>query len=80
MFLHLFPLVQCEWNEWQIGECSQTCGGGTRTDSRTKKTEEANGVICIGDKTKQEVCNAQDCPRKFIKYWIIILGKLLIRT
>ena len=66
--------IDCEWSDWQIGECSQTCGGGARTDSTTKRTEEVNGGTCEGSTTKHEVCNMQDCPRKFLKYSITILG------
>ena len=67
-YLTLFPIVQCEWNDWQIGPCSKTCGGGTRINHRTKKTEEANGGNCEGEATIEEVCNAQVCPRRFLEY------------
>ena len=39
--MRLVPAIDCEWNDWQIGECSKTCGGGSRTNSRTKEIEEA---------------------------------------
>ena len=65
-YLNFFPLVHCEWNEWQVGECSKTCGGGTRIDHRTKKTEEANGGICEGDATFEDVCNTEACPGKYL--------------
>ena len=58
-YLTLFSIVQCEWNDWQIGPCSKTCGGGTRINHRTKKIEEANGGNCEGEATIEEVCNAQ---------------------
>ena len=32
--------VDCEWSEWSIGECSVSCGGGTRIDTRDKVVEE----------------------------------------
>ena len=65
-YLDIIPPVHCEWNDWQLGECSKTCGGGTRINSRTKKTEEANGGICEGEAIMQDVCNTQACPRKFL--------------
>jgi hypothetical protein len=60
--------IDCEWSDWQIGECSKTCGGGSRSKSRTKKIEESNGGVCGGDATIQEDCNTQECPRNFLYY------------
>ena len=58
----------CEWNEWQSGSCSETCGEGTRTNTRTKKVTESNGGTCEGDLDQQETCNVQECPSKlFLK-------------
>ena len=54
--------INCEWNEWQIGECSKTCGRGTRSNTRTKKVEEMHGGICDGESTVSESCNTEDCP------------------
>ena len=54
--------IDCEWNEWQIGECSKTCGGGTRSNNRTKKVEEMHGGICEGESAVSESCLTQDCP------------------
>ena len=56
-----FILVDCEWNIWEIGECSKSCGGGTRTNTRTKKREESLGGTCIGDSSKKEDCNTDQC-------------------
>lgn len=55
----------CEWNDWEIGTCSKTCAGGTRTNKRTKKKEESNGGLCDGKSTITETCNTQKCPGKF---------------
>ena len=61
---NLVPPVDCEWSDWQIGECSQTCRGGTRTNFR-KITKEANhGGTCDGKTTMKETCNEKPCPRK----------------
>ena len=54
--------TDCEWNEWQIGKCSKTCGGGTRSNYRTKKVEEMHGGFCEGESTGSESCFTQDCP------------------
>ena len=54
--------LNCEWDDWQIGECSKTCGGGSRTNSREKKVEEVNGgKECAGSSTFTESCNIQEC-------------------
>ena len=53
--------IDCEWNEWQIGDCSKTCGGGSRSNTRTKKVEEAHGGICEGESTIRESCNTMEC-------------------
>jgi hypothetical protein len=60
-------LVDCEWNDWETGECSKTCGGGSRTNSRTKETEEAFGGVCEGDPSMEEECNVQACRKFFFK-------------
>ena len=45
-----------------MGECSKTCGRGTRLNTRTKKVEEVNGGICEGESTISDSCNTEDCP------------------
>ena len=56
----------CVWNEWQIGTCSKTCGGGIRTNTRTKKKKESIGTVCKGKSKVEEACNTQDCQGKVI--------------
>ena len=57
--------VDCEWDDWQLGDCSVTCGGGIRVDTRTKTVKEQYGGICdpMGNQ-REEPCNADDCPGK----------------
>ena len=50
------------WDEWVTGECSGTCGTGTRTNTRTKLVTESNGGSCTGLPTEIEECNANPCP------------------
>ena len=54
----------CTWNEWKYGDCSVSCGGGFRTDTREMKSEAEFGGYCdlTGNSRKVE-CNTQDCPR-----------------
>ena len=59
--------VNCEWNDWTIGDCSLTCGGGTRTKTRVPKVlAEHGGEACKGPTTTEERCNEQNCTGKAI--------------
>ena len=63
LFLSIRSLVDCEWAEWEHGECSKTCGGGERTKIRNMEVE-ANfgGLECSGLSTEIESCNKDECP------------------
>lgn len=64
-------VVDCQWSDWQIGECSVPCGGGTRTNNRSKIVEEKNeGSACTGEPTEREDCNYQNCPGKLVLYFV----------
>ena len=55
--------VHCAWNNWTIGDCSQKCGVGIRTNTRTIKYTAANGGIeCDQPTSIEESCNMQQCP------------------
>jgi len=55
--------VHCEWEEWQIEECSLECGGGTLTKTRVEKVSaEHGGDSCEGVTSIEESCNEQECP------------------
>jgi len=55
--------VHCEWEDWQIGECSKTCGGGTLTKTRVEKVSaEHGGDVCEGLPSIEESCNVNECP------------------
>ena len=67
----MYNLVDCEWGQFKIGECSQTCGGGMRTNTRSRiVTAEHGGVECQGLNAVEESCNNQECPGKTL----LILG------
>ena len=52
-------------DEWQIGECSLTCGGGTRTNTRKEKVSANHGGDeCHGLTNITESCNVDECPGK----------------
>ena len=56
-------IVDCEWDSWQVGECTKECGGGKRTNTRPIKTgAEHGGRNCSGHSQITEDCNIQECP------------------
>ena len=56
-------VVQCEWDDWVVGECSKTCGGGMQTQTRKVKHEaQFGGEDCPGKHTLEISCNVQECP------------------
>ena len=65
--LFLYAKVDCEWEEWNIGYCSKSCGGGTRINYREKIIDEEFGGICAGESDMEEVCNTHECPGKLEK-------------
>ena len=57
--------ANCEWSEWNLGECSKSCGTGTRNNTRTKLANERGRGTCNGMTTTVEACNTQSCPGLF---------------
>ncbi len=50
-----------EWSEW--GQCSKSCGGGTRTRVREcVGFRDPDGNRCNTDLEETEACNEQNCP------------------
>ena len=50
-----------------IGECDKECGGGMRTNTRTKKeVAQHGGEECPGPASMEESCNIQECPGTII--------------
>ena len=63
----MYNLVDCEWSPFEIGECSQTCGGGMRTNTRSHDVSSAHGgEECEGLDSIDESCNNQECPGKHV--------------
>ena len=62
-----FILVDCEWDDWEIGVCDKSCGGGLRTNLREPKMDALHGgEECTGNSTVTESCNVQECKGKLI--------------
>ncbi|KAJ8315426.1 hypothetical protein KUTeg_007576 [Tegillarca granosa] len=50
------------WTSW--GSCTTTCGGGSRSRSRTctNPQPQYGGADCQGTSFEMEACNTQNCP------------------
>ncbi len=53
--------ITASWSGWSLGECSVTCGEGTRTDQRTCSS--GDQLDCPGDATRTSQCSI--CPRQY---------------
>merc|ERR1719421_531172 len=57
------PFIEdCEERDWQIGECSEECGGGERTNTREIISPARAGGAECGGLLEKESCNMQPCP------------------
>ena len=55
--------VDGSWNNWNVwGICSVTCGGGTRSRSRTCNPPRHGGRPCNGQSAETSSCSFQGCP------------------
>ena len=55
-------LILVVWDEWVAGGCSAGCGSGTIESTRICLHEQEDiGVLCEGEKTKSEPCDAGPC-------------------
>ena len=64
--LSLFT-VNGNWSDWgKWGDCTVTCGGGTRKRNRacTNPAPENGGLDCEGSNKEEEPCNNIPCPSK----------------
>ena len=59
--------VDCQWNDWDEGDCSKPCGGGLRNNTRTEKVAAENGgAACVGENVEEVECNTQECEGKLL--------------
>ena len=64
LFDYLCFSVDGGWSTWSpFTSCTSTCGGGTRTATRTcdHPVPENNGRDCLGSSSLTEACNSQVC-------------------
>ena len=65
-------VVNCEWNDWKVSECSKSCGEGTRSKIRSVKVVAANGgQECVGPRNVSESCNILSCPGMALRKIIV---------
>eukprot|EP00121_Abeoforma_whisleri_P009352 Awhi_evm1s8596 len=50
------------WSDYTYTQCSESCGSGTRTGTRTCSKAEYGGYDCEGEPTIIEPCNTHLCP------------------
>ena len=68
IYILLFE-VNGEWSNWSVySKCSQTCGIGkqTRTRTCTNPAPSPEGKDCIGQSSDSQDCIVQTCPGKFL--------------
>ena len=69
MYVHRFQ-VNCKWSQFEdASNCTEPCGGGTKTI--TRKVEQPalfGGVDCLGESSKEVECNVDSCPGILIQY------------
>ena len=68
-FFDLSRLVNGGYSEWgQYGPCSKTCGGGSKTRTRTctNPPPQNSGDDCssLGPASSTAACNTDECPSK----------------
>jgi hypothetical protein len=54
-----------QWGNWTaFSECSATCGGGNKTQTRQCNNPAPcnGGANCLGEDTYTTSCNNQECP------------------
>ena len=72
-------LVNCEWGEWNSGDCSKECGGGTRINKRVHKIEASHGGDeCSGDSNSTQPCNTQECPGRLFQFCKFLFSQVMI--
>ena len=53
--------VDCEMSSWSWGTCSEDCGSGTQTATRTITQPKHNSGADCGNLTKSTTCEGNDC-------------------
>ena len=62
--IYIYIVVDGGWGEWSTyGDCTQSCGGGVRTRSRSCDSpgRSGSGLDCFGSGLDFVNCNQQSC-------------------
>ena len=62
------PCVHSDWAEWNM--CSVSCGGGTKSRTRTIDKPALNHGTCVGELREEQLCEDNPC-RKHKAYRIV---------
>ena len=68
-----YDIEQCDWSDWEVGDCSKTCGGGQKTKTRILLNENQSIANC-GLQHSIEVCNVLSCTESICKELEIVLS------
>jgi len=62
--IYISKPVDCAWGDYEEwGECSKSCGGGSRKRTRAEQTRAlGGGKSCEGSDTESGECKTQACP------------------
>ena len=55
------PCVHSDWTEWT--KCSVSCGGGTKTRTRTIDKPALNHGTCVGELLEERPCEDKPCRK-----------------
>ena len=88
-FIFIYPptkilfllIVNGGWTSWSVCECTQKCGGGTCTKTRScaNPKPKNGGDRCMGDDKQVTKCNTKACPSKRFILFIRFVNSLNIR-
>ena len=65
-----YATERCDWNDWEVGQCSKTCGGGYKTKVRTLQNDVQDVTRC-GSSSIKEPCNVKSCTDPVCKIFKI---------
>ena len=65
------------WSNWADAECSVTCGGGSKTQTRTCINGNVGDVGCEGSENQDVSCNDQDCPGNNLNHTLCFISRAL---
>jgi hypothetical protein len=64
------PPVDCKLSSWSdLGSCSEVCGVGVATRTRSVLTQNAHGGSACGSQSMHQNCNAHPCPVHCVVKW-----------